>query len=509
MSSQNPSNETLFISVLILFILVIFWKMISKIVVKSPPGPWKLPMIGNLHQLVSTLPHRKLRDLAKQHGPIMHLKMGQLETIIISSAKGAQEVLKTHELSLSQRPQVLAVEVMSYGQSSVVFAPYGDFWRELRKISVCELLSAKRVQSFRSIREEEVWSLVESVSNMSPSSSFNFSEKIFALTYGIVSRAAFGKKCSDQVQKEFTSLVEEAIKLAAGFDVPDLFPSLKFLGYVTGSIPAMRNMRDKLGIILDGIINDHIVVDGHDNDNEDFVDVLLRLQQSNKLGFDFTTSKIKDVIMDFFSAGSETSATTTEWAMSELMRNPEVMKKAQAEVRQLLVNRLEGKKRIEEADVQTLDYLKAVVKETLRLHPTIPLIPREARERCEISGYQVAVKTKVIVNEWAMGRDAENWVDPESFKPERFLQIHGDKVSSNNIDFKGSNFEFIPFGAGRRICPGISFATAMIELALSQLLYHFDWKLPNGIKPDELDMSETFGVTCRRKNDLYLIATPH
>ncbi|PRQ54270.1 putative premnaspirodiene oxygenase [Rosa chinensis] len=217
----------------------------------------------------------------------------------------------------------------------------------------------------------------------------------------------------------------------------------------------------------------------------------------------------RQITFDFFSAGSETSATTTEWAMSELMRNPEVMKKAQAEVRQLLVNRLEGKKRIEEADVQTLDYLKAVVKETLRLHPTIPLIPREARERCEISGYQVAVKTKVIVNEWAMGRDAENWVDPESFKPERFLHIHGDKVSSNNIDFKGSNFEFIPFGAGRRICPGISFATAMIELALAQLLYHFDWKLPSGIKPDELDMSETFGVTCRRKNDLYLIATPH
>lgn len=174
------------------------------------------------------------------------------------------------------------------------------------------------------------------------------------------------------------------------------------------------------------------------------------------------------------------------------MRNPRVMKKAQAEVRQVA---LEGKKnRIEEADVQKMDYLKSVVKETLRLHPPTPLLPREARERCQISGYELPLKSKVIVNEWALGRDVESWgVDAECFKPERF---HG-----SSVDFKGFDFEFIPFGAGRRICPGIAFGVTMIELALSQLLCHFDWKLANGIKPEEVDMTETFA-------DLYLIATP-
>ncbi|XP_024180437.2 desmethyl-deoxy-podophyllotoxin synthase [Rosa chinensis] len=204
--------------------------------------------------------------------------------------------------------------------------------------------------------------------------------------------------------------------------------------------------------------------------------------------------------MEIFSAGSETTATTIEWAMSQLMRNPTVMSKAQAEVRRVF----QGKPKIEEADVQKLEYLRAVVKETLRLHPPAPLFPRESRERCEIGGYEVQAKTKMIINEWAIGRDPESWVEAESFKPERFL--HGGSDSS--MDFKASDFKFTPFGAGRRSCPGISFGLSMVALAFSHLLYHFDWELGNGIKPDELDMTETFGFTCRRKNELYLIAKP-
>lgn len=182
-----------------------------------------------------------------------------------------------------------------------------------------------------------------------------------------------------------------------------------------------------------------------------------------------------------------------EWAISELLKNPRVMKKAQAEVRQAF----KGKTKVVESDIQSLDYLKLVIKETLRLHPPGPLLPRETREKCEVGGYEIPVKTKVLVNAWAIGRDPNIWTEPECFKPERF--------QGSLVDFKGTNFEFIPFGAGRRICPGISFATANIELALAQLLYHFDWKLPNGIKLEELDMSETFGITARKKHNLHLI----
>jgi cytochrome P450 len=196
------------------------------------------------------------------------------------------------------------------------------------------------------------------------------------------------------------------------------------------------------------------------------------------------------------SAGSETSSTTIEWAMSELLRNPRVMEKAQAEVRRVF----EGKRSIDEADIQKLDYLKLVVKETLRLHPPAAFIPRESREKYELCGYVIPSNTRVLVNAWAIGRDPEYWIDADCFSPERF--------HSSCTDFRGTNFEFIPFGSGRRICPGISFALATIELALSQLLYHFNWKLPNEIKPEELDMSELLGLSCKRRNVLYLIATP-
>ncbi|GMP65086.1 hypothetical protein CsSME_00026045 [Camellia sinensis var. sinensis] len=177
------------------------------------------------------------------------------------------------------------------------------------------------------------------------------------------------------------------------------------------------------------------------------------------------------LLKDIFSAGSETSSGVIEWAMSEMLKNPEMMKMAQ-------------------------------VEETLRLHPIVPLLlPRESNEQCTINGYEIPVKTKVIVNAWAIGRDPKHWNEAEKFDPERFL--------NSAIDFKGACFEYIPFGAGRRICPGIAFAIPNIELPLAQLLYHFDWKLPGGMKQEELDMTETFGLTAQRKNDLQVIPIPY
>ncbi|XP_071686065.1 premnaspirodiene oxygenase-like [Rutidosis leptorrhynchoides] len=211
-----------------------------------------------------------------------------------------------------------------------------------------------------------------------------------------------------------------------------------------------------------------------------------------------STSGLRPFSKDVFTAGTDTSASTVEWVMSELMRNPEVLKGAQSEVRQMF----KGKTIIQDIDFQELKYLKMVVKETFRLHPPVPLLmPRECRESCEINGYVIPIKTKVIVNAWALGRDPEYWHDPESFLPERF--------ENTNIDFSGNNLEYLQFGAGRRMCPGSLFGLANVEITLSHLLYHFDWKISGGINPRDLDMSDTFGVVCRKKNHLYLIATPY
>ena len=199
---------------------------------------------------------------------------------------------------------------------------------------------------------------------------------------------------------------------------------------------------------------------------------------------------------DIFGAGSETSSTTVEWALSEMMKNPRVMREAQAEVRRVF----EANGNVDETGLHKLKYLKAVIKETFRMRPPAPLLlPRECNQACEINGYEVTAKTRVLINAWALGRDPDYWKEPDKFYPERFLDT--------SVDYSGTNFEFIPFGAGRRICPGILFAAPNVELPLSQLLFHFDWKLPNGIKQEDLDMTEVFGMTVKRKNDLILVPT--
>ncbi|KAL3498415.1 hypothetical protein ACH5RR_041147, partial [Cinchona calisaya] len=200
---------------------------------------------------------------------------------------------------------------------------------------------------------------------------------------------------------------------------------------------------------------------------------------------------------DIFTAGTDTSSATTEWAMSELMKDPTVMAKAQAEIRQVC----RGKKTIEEADIQKLNYLKMVIKETLRLHPPIPLLPRASRENRVVSGYMIPDKAQVLVNIWAIGRDPQYWDDPECFKPERF--------EKKSIDYVGNQYEYLPFGTGRRTCPGITFGIANVEIPLAHLLYHFDWTLPHKMKPEDLDMDETAGITAGRKNSLYLVATEY
>ncbi|KAF2305592.1 hypothetical protein GH714_006934 [Hevea brasiliensis] len=318
--------------------------------------------------------------------------------------------------------------------------------RQMRKICMLELLSAKRVQSFRSIREEEVSNLMSSIS-FNGGSLVNLSKKLFAFTYSVISRAAFGRIREEQ--EAFVALVKEIMEVGAGFSISDLFPSIK----------------------------------------------VLQMDQEN-LEFSLSIDNIKSVILDIFIAGSETSSTTAEWAMSEMLRNPTVMEKAQAEVRQVF----SGKGHVDEEGLGELNYLKLVIKETLRLHPPLPLLlPRESREQCEINGNQIPIKTKVIVNAWAIGRDPNYWIEAERFNPERF--------SDSTIDYKGANFEYIPFGAGRRICPGISFGMVNVELPLANLLYYFDWKLPSGMKLEELDMTESFGSVVSRKNDLCLIPT--
>ncbi|XP_047963595.1 cytochrome P450 71D10-like [Salvia hispanica] len=485
---------------LIPFLLFLFIFLKSQSISKSAkryshiPGPKPLPLIGNLHLMLrdsSSGPHSLFRSLAAKHGPLMHLQLGELHVLIVSSVEFAKEVMRTHDTNFANRPVMLATEEITYNSTDIVFSPYGDYWRHLRKICTVELLTARRVRSFRSIREEEVTNMCNWIASRE-GSTIDLSERLYMTSYDVIMRVA-AAKASAEDREMMISLSMEASKLSSGFMLADLYPSIKLLPLITGDRFKIRRVHRKLDEMLDGIIEQQRPASHRGNESkvEGFIDILLKFERDGTL----TADNVKAVLLDMFLAGTDTSATTVEWAMSELIRNHSKLIIAQQEVRKVFDN--EGSY-IDEDKFHELKYLKLVIKETLRLHPPAPLlIPRVNSQRCEINGYEIPAGSRVIVNGWALGRDPEYWNDAEKFMPERFEE--------SSHDFNGSNLEYIPFGAGRRICPGLLFGLANVELPLAMLLYHFDWEMPNGMKYEELDMTEGFGVTVRKKHHLCLI----
>nr|XP_009595835.1 premnaspirodiene oxygenase-like isoform X2 [Nicotiana tomentosiformis] len=466
-----------------------------------PPGPRKLPLIGNLHQLLCLgssefQPHVALRNLADKYGPLMHLKLGQRLAVVVSSAEVAKELLSTHDLTFANRPQLLVGKIVWYDFSNIVFAQYGDFWRQMRKICNSELLGQRKIQSFFPMMFDEVSSLVMSIQEHDIGTPINLSKRLSLMQFAITCKAAVGRTYSDQ--ETLLMVMREVVTSADMFSPEDLFPSMKILQLIGGLKKKLTKMHQKADHVVEEIIREHEIKRGTSVKpiEEDIVDVLLRLKESQDFPIPITRNNIK---ADMFVAGTTSTTTVTEWALSELVRNPRIMKKAQGEVRQVFKF---GTERIDQTHIQKLTYLRMVIKETLRLHPPGPLsFPRESREECKINGYTIPNKTVVLVNLWAIGRDPKYWENPETFEPERF--------ECSPIDITGTHFEYTPFGVGRRMCPGMPFGMAGVEVPLALLLYHFDWKLPNGMSPEEIDMAEKFSTSLERKNALCLVPSPY
>nr|CCO62222.1 putative cytochrome P450 monooxygenase [Actaea racemosa] len=460
---------------------------------KLPPGPTRLPLIGNLHQL-SDMPHLSLQRLSNKHGPLMFLQLGSKPTLVFSSAEMAREIFKTRDIVFSGRPILYAAKKLSYGCSDIAFAPYSEYWREIRKICVSELLSAKKVQSFHTAREEEVALLIASIaSSHGPT---DLSEAILHLVNDVICRIAFGRKYQEANKKGgFHALMQEMQELLGGFSVADFFPWLGWIHKFDGLNAKLEKNFRQLDEFYDELIEEHLDPKRPKVEVEDFIDTLLCGQRDPSQRIALSRDQIKGVLTDMFLAGTDTSSATLVWTMTELIKNPTLMKKAQEEVRQVV-----GKKDIvEESDLPRLNYLKLVVKEVMRLHPPAPLLlPRETTESCIVQGYEIPAKTKVFINAKSIATDPKSWENPQGFRPERFLD--------NPIDFRGLDYEFIPFGTGRRGCPGISFGLVLIELVLANLLYSFNWELPQGVEIEDVDMTEALGITMHKKVPLCLIA---
>ncbi|KAH7837410.1 hypothetical protein Vadar_013602 [Vaccinium darrowii] len=422
-----------------------------------------------------------------------------MPVLVVSSSKMAKEVLRTHDAEFASRPPFLSFKKLSYNGLGVAFAPYNDSWREMRKICILHLFSPKRVQSFRPIRENEVSKLIKKIEKAASASKIvNLSEMLLLFSNTIISKIAFGTCYEDEGSERsmFENLLTDSQAVSASFYFSDYFPCLGWVDRLTGKLNQLDKTFKALHSFFQGEVDDHMINDEKKTkfEQEDFIDVLLQLQKDGSSPIKLTSDHIKALLQDIFTAGTDTNAATLVWAMTELVKNPNSMKKAQQEVR----NKAGNRGAIDENDLQEYPYLQAVIKETMRLHPPAPLlVPHETTQKCNISGYEIPPKTVVHVNAWAIGRDPESWENPEIFSPERFI--------GSSVDFRGKDFELIPFGAGRRGCPGLNMGVAVVEFALANLLYWFNWELPDGMKREDIDTDVKPGITMHKKNPLCLV----
>ncbi|XP_026379357.1 cytochrome P450 71B10-like [Papaver somniferum] len=452
-----------------------------------PPGPPKLPIIGNLHQLIAKHPHEAMSQLSKIYGPVMLIQYGRVPTVVISSAEAAEQVFKTYDTAFCNRVQLAGRKQLSYNYVDMALAPFGEYWREIRKICILELFTKKRVQSFTLVRAEEVDVLIDSISSYSSNAtSVNVFEKFTSFAHRTICRIAFGSTSGESWDRfdngSLTKLLCEVAALTS-LSASDFFPKAS---WIIDRITGIHGKTKKCFHDLDNFLQQ--ILDEHDNservklENEDIIDVLLKLKKAQLTTIRLTNDHIKAIVLNVYLGGVDTPAEVITWVMAELVKHPKVMKKVQEEIRSYVGSKGE----VEESDLDNFQYLKMVVKETLRLHPAFPLLARESIKHCKIEGYDIYPNTWVLINTWELGRNPEYWPNPEEFLPERF--------KDSSIDFvQNQNFEYMPFGGGRRICPALNMGIVLTELVLANVLYAFNWELPEGLKSEDLNMEESSG----------------
>ncbi|THU62143.1 hypothetical protein C4D60_Mb01t02030 [Musa balbisiana] len=478
-----------------------------------PPGPRGWPILGNLPQLGSK-PHHTLHALAKVHGPLFRLRFGSVDVVVAASADVASQLLRAHDAIFCDRPPNSGAEHVAYNYQDLVFAPYGPRWRMLRKLCSVHLFSAKALDDLRWVRQGEVGLLVHAL-RACGDAPVNLGYAVNVCATNALARATMGRRVFEEDGSrdgagEFKEMVVELMRLAGEFNVGDFVPWLNWLD-PQGVVARMKRLHRRYDEFLDGIIAEHRrraeAAEGEDDPSgrgRDLLSVLIGLTErpdGEGDGGKLTDTNIKALLLNLFTAGTDTSSSTVEWALAELIRHPDVLKQAQRELDSVV-----GRSRlVTESDLPNLRFLQAVIKETFRLHPSTPLsLPRVASEACEVGGYQIPRGATLLVNIWAITHDPASWPNPLEFNPARFLPGGGHE----NVDLRGQDFELIPFGAGRRICAGMSLGIRMVQFMTATLVHAFDWSLPEGQKPEKLDMEEAYGLTLQRAVPLMVNPLP-
>ncbi|XP_016192087.1 cytochrome P450 CYP736A12-like [Arachis ipaensis] len=468
-----------------------------------PPGPPAFPVFGNLPMLLGKSPHRTLQAMAQRYGPTMSLQLGQVPVVVVSNSEAAEAFLKTHEAAFASRPKMQASDCVLYGSKGLVFSEFGPYWRSMRRLFTSQLLSASKVSSFARARERGVKVAVKAIKKAAGRGEVvDISELVNNVAEDVVYRIVLGRSRHDEFH--LASLLHEAINLAGAFNVADYLPWLGSFDF-QGFTRRLKRLGKAIDQELEKIIEEHEkgssggchAWGGH----RDFIDILLSLMNQpvdprDEQSQVMDRTNIKALLLDSIAGSFETSATVIIWVLSELLKHPRVMRNLQDE----LISGVGLNKFVQETHLANLSYLDIVIKETLRLHPPGAIVTRESTKDAMVNGYRIREKTLIIINLWAIGRDPKAWSNnAEEYYPERFI--------TNNRDYRGYNFEFIPFGAGSRICPGIHLGLTTVKLVVAQLVHCFNWELPWNMTPDELDMNEKYGLSSPRAKNLLAVPT--
>ncbi|XP_057416106.1 2-hydroxyisoflavanone synthase-like [Lotus japonicus] len=471
----------------------------------NPPSPKpRLPFVGHLHLLDQPLLHNSLIKLGEKYGPLYTLYFGSMPTVVASTPELFKLFLQTHEAtSFSTRFQTSAIRRLTY-DNSVAMVPFAPYWKFIRKVIMNDLLNATTVNKLRPLRSQEIRKVLKAMAQSAESQKpLNVTEELLKWTNSTISRMMLGEA------EHVKDIVREVLKIFGEYSLTDFIWPLKKLrvGQYEKRIDEIFNKFDP---VIEKVIKKRQEIikrrkerNGELEEGEQsvvFLDTLLEYAADENMEIKITKEQIKGLVVDFFSAGTDSTAVATDWALAELINNPRVLKKAREEVDSVV-----GKDRlVDESDIQNLPYIRAIVKETFRMHPPLPVVKRKCVQECELNGYVIPEGALVLFNVWAVQRDPKYWKTPLEFRPERFLE-------EADIDLKGQHFELLPFGSGRRMCPGVNLATAGMATLLSSVIQCFELQVvgPKGqiLKGSDAkaNMEERAGLTVPRANSLMCV----
>ncbi|MBA0625611.1 hypothetical protein Godav_003393 [Gossypium davidsonii] len=514
---SSPATSTIAIiafPLLLLFLFSFLW--ISKHALtntnkkQTPPeagGAW--PIIGHLHLLAGPQPpHISLANMADKYGRMFTIKLGVHRALVVNNWEIAKECLTINDKAFASRPKVVNMELLGYNNAMIVFAPYGPYWRQVRKCVTIELLSTHRLDLFKHVRESEVITSLEQLYQIWNKKKSTNCDKVLVemkrwfrdVTLNVSMRIIVGKRMSSSEGGETMKckeLLEDFFEMAGKFVISDTLPFLKWLN-VGGYEKSMKKIAKELDRIVEGWLREHKCKRGEDeaNSEEDFMGVMLPILRDAGEHDADTINKATSLAL--ILAAEDTTSITMTWALSLLLNNRDALNKVQQELDIHVGN---NRLLVKESDIKNLVYLQSVIKETLHLYPAAPLsVMHESIEDCTINGYHVSTGTWLIINLQKIHRDPFIWENPFEFRPERFMTTH------KNIDVRGHNFELIPFGSGRRMCPGVSFALQIMQLTLANLLHWFEFETPLN---EAVDMREAAGMTSPKATPLEVHITPH